>query len=324
MRLELMKGINNCYLLDGSLSNDFESLQIAIDLLKNHPGQTTCIILSDIHHSGIEEKELYQQLNEILVKNQINSMIGIGEGMMRNASLFSIESEFFRTTDQFLEEKSQEDFNNEIFLIKGELSCGFEKISDVLSEKTHKTVLEINLDAVTHNLNYYKSKLKEGVKLMVMVKAAGYGSSSIEIANLLQLNQVDYLAVAYTDEGVELRKHGIEMPIMVMNVAPESFRNILKYNLEPEVYSVHQLKQLINFINNEEKGVKIHIEIDSGMHRLGFEEKQIDELVNILKENPSVQVESLYAHLSGADEEKHNDFTKDQVTKFLKLTDKIE
>ena len=324
MRLGLKKGINNCYLIDGSFNNDLSGLQRAIEFLKNQPGQTKCVILSDIHQSDIEEKELYRWLNEILVENQIDTMIGIGEEMTRNASLFSIESEFFKTTNQFLNEKLHENFKNEIILIKGTRSFGFERISNVLSEKTHRTVLEINMDAVTHNLSFYKSKLKDGVKLMVMVKAAAYGSSGFEIANLLQINQVDYLAVAFVDEGVELRKHGIEMPIMVMNVAPESFSNILKYNLEPEVYSLGQLKQLIDFINNEEKGIKIHIEIDSGMRRLGFEEKHYDELTTILKENPSIQVESIYSHLAGADEEKHNDFTKAQVEQFLLLADKIE
>ncbi len=324
MRLELKKGINNCYLIDDSYNNDLGGLQIAIDFLKNQAGKNKRIILSDILQSGLEEKELYIQLNSILEENEIYSLIGIGEGMMRNASLFSIQSEFFETTDHYLKEIKPEEFNNETILIKGARPFGFERISNVLSEKIHRTVLEINLDALNNNLNYYRSKLKDGVKLMVMVKAASYGNGSFEIANLLQFNRVDYLAVAYADEGVELRKHGIELPIMVMNVALESFGNILKYNLEPEIYSISQLKRFIDFIGNKEKSIKIHIKIDSGMHRLGFEEKEIQTLTNILKANPAVQVASIYSHLAGADEERHNDFSKSQVEQFLKIANDIE
>lgn len=324
MRLELKKGVNNCYLIDDSYNNDLGGLQIAIDFLKNQAGGKKRIILSDILQSGLEEKKLYLQLNSILEENDIYSMIGIGEGMMRNVSFFSIQSEFFESTDQFLKEIKPEGFINETILIKGARPFGFERISNVLSEKIHRTVLEINLDALNHNLNYYRSKLKDGVKLMVMVKAASYGNGSFEIANLLQFNRVDYLAVAYADEGVELRKHGIELPIMVMNVALESFSNILKYNLEPEVYSIGQLKRLIDFIENEEKAIKIHIKIDSGMHRLGFEEKHIKELTSILMANSSVEVASIYSHLAGADEERHNEFSTFQVDQFLKIANEIE
>lgn len=324
MRLELKKGINSCYLIDDSYNNDLGGLQIAIDFLKNQPGQSKRIILSDILQSGLEEKELYSQLNEILEENHIESMIGIGEGMMSFASLFSIRAEFFSSTEQFLKEVKLDEFDHETILIKGARPFGFERISNVLSEKIHRTILEINLNALNHNLNFYRSKLKDEVKLMVMVKAAAYGNGSFEIASLLQFNKVDYLAVAYVDEGVELRKHEIVLPIMVMNVAPESFGNILKYDLEPEVYCIGQLKRLVDFIKREKKGIKIHVKIDSGMHRLGFEEKHVDELATILKENPSVQVASIYSHLAGADEARHNDFTQAQVVQFLKIADDLE
>lgn len=191
-----------------------------------------------------------------------------------------------------------------------------------MSKKIHQTVLEINLDALVHNLNFYKSRLNKGVKLMVMVKAAAYGNRSFEVANLLNHNQVDYLAVAFTNEGVELREQGIDMPIMVMNPAPESFENILKYNLEPEVYSFEQLRSLISF--KGEKSINIHVEIDSGMHRLGFEKNQMNELIAILNDNPSLNVVSIYSHLAGADEEIHNEFSKAQAEYFLEIANKIE
>ena len=324
MRLALKKGINNCYLIDDSYNNDIGGLQIALDFLKNQPGTKSRIILSDILQSGIDEKKLYEQLNYILSENQIGGMIGIGEGLMRNKSLFSIQGEFFKTTDQFLKEINIEKFQHETILIKGARAFGFERITNALSEKIHRTVLEINLDALNHNLNYYRSKLADDVKLMIMVKAAAYGSGGFEIANLLEFNQVDYLAVAYVDEGVELRKHGITLPIMVMNVVAESFENIIKYNLEPEVYSLRQLMELIDFVKDKRKGLKIHIKIDSGMHRLGFESDRIDELVTILRQNSFIRVVSIYSHLAGADEEQHNDFSREQVTHFLRITEKIE
>lgn len=190
-----------------------------------------------------------------------------------------------------------------------------------MSTKIHQTVLEINLDAIVHNLNFYKSRLNKGVKLMVMVKAGAYGSRSHKVAKLLNHNQVDYLAVAYTDEGVELRKQGIDMPIMVMNPAPESFGNIVKYKLEPEIYSLNQLNSLIAFLGKNR--INIHLEIDTGMHRLGFEANQIDELIGTLQENRHLNVVSIYAHLAGADEEIHNDFSKAQADHFLEIADKI-
>ncbi len=324
MRLQLKKGINNCYLIDDSYNNDLGGLQIAIDFLKSQPGKKKRIILSDILQSGLEDRQLYGQLNQIIKQNHINSLVGIGEGMMNNKSAFTMDSRFFETTDSFLQSLNFWNFHDEVILVKGARPFKFERITNLLSEKIHRTVLEINLDAVSDNLNFYRSRLNRDVKLMVMVKALAYGSGGIEIANLLQYNRVDYLAVAYPDEGVELRKSGIGLPIMVMNVTDESFANIRKYNLEPEIYSLSQLKKFIDFINGSEIETKIHIKIDSGMHRLGFEENHIFELIALLKSNPSISVASIYSHLAGADEEIHNDFSKGQVELFLKISVRLE
>ena len=324
MRLALKKGINNCYLIDDSYNNDLGGLQVAIDFLKNQPVKKRSIIISDMLQTGLDERELCRQLKEIISKNNIDSMIGIGEVLQRNAKLFSVKSAFYLSTDQFLEDFKSDKFQQETILIKGARTFGFERITNVLSEKMHRTVLEINLDALIHNLNFYRSKIHERVKLMVMVKAAAYGNGSNEIANLLQFNRLDYLAVAYPDEEVELCHNGIELPIMVMNVAYESFGNILKYNLEPEVYCLNQLEQLIAFGLKEEKEIKIHIKIDSGMHRLGFEETHIEKLISLLKENRFIQVVSIYSHLAGADEERHNAFSKSQVSQFLNMADQLE
>jgi alanine racemase len=323
-RLSLKKGINNCYLVDDSYNNDLAGLQIALDFLKNQPGKKRKVILSDILQSGLEDGVLFAQLDQLLLSNQIDALVGIGEGMLNNSSVFQLPAELYKTTDQFLNEASTDQFHDENILIKGARPFEFEKITNLLSEKIHGTVLEINLDALNDNLNYYRSKLQDGVKLMVMVKASAYGSGSHEIARLLQHNRVDYLAVAYPDEGVELRKHGIHMPMMVMNVAPESYHNILKYDLEPEVYGLGQLRSLIKFLEDENTQLPIHLKLDTGMHRLGFEDKDLKELIALLKTTPSMEIVSIYSHLAGADEETHNAFSKSQFVAFTEMAQVLE
>jgi alanine racemase len=243
MRLEMKAGINNSTLINDSYSNDIDSLSIALDFLnqqKQHRKKT--VILSDILQSGRSDTHLYQEVGDLLSLKQIDRLIGIGKGISRQASLIKIEKEFFNTTEEFLDSYSLTSFANESILLKGARIFGFERITEALQQKTHETVLEIDLNALVHNLNYYRSKLDPGTKVMAMVKAFSYGSGSFEIANLLQFHQVDYLTVAYSDEGVELRKAGIKLPIMVMNPDEESFDTMLKYQLEPEIYSFRILK----------------------------------------------------------------------------------
>ncbi len=323
-RLSLKRGINNCYLVDDSYNNDLAGLQIALDFLKTQPNPKRKVILSDILQSGLDEKLLFARINEILNANDIQNLVGIGPGMLRNKSVFHLEADFYPSTDQFLREANPEDFHDESILIKGARPFEFERITNFLSDKIHGTVLEINMEAIKNNLSYYRSKLEDGVKLMVMVKASAYGSGSHEIANLLQHHRVDYLAVAYPDEGVELRKRGIYLPIMVMNVAPESFDNIIKYKLEPEVYSLNQLRRLIHFSKNESSHIKIHLKFDSGMHRLGFEDSDLQALLELLRSSPNLEIASVYSHLAGADEELHNEFTRKQVKVFLNQVDQME
>ena len=324
MRLELKKGVNNCYLIDDSYNNDLRGLQIAMDFLKSQPGSRKRVILSDVLQSGLEEKELYRQINQLLLEHQVHSLIGVGEGMQSNAESFGLQAHFYPSTDQFLADEKALNFHDETILIKGARPFQFEKISRRLSEKLHHTVLEIDLEALISNLNFFRAKLHEQVRLMVMVKAASYGNGSIEIASLLQHHKVDYLAVAYTDEGVALRKNGITLPIMVMNVTPENFENIALHNLEPEVFSLSQATLLSIFANEHKISLKIHVKIDSGMHRLGFEADQVDALAELLSCQPQMQVTSIYSHLAGADEQKHDSFTRSQVSKFLSIAAKLE
>ncbi|NVN94280.1 MAG: bifunctional UDP-N-acetylmuramoyl-tripeptide:D-alanyl-D-alanine ligase/alanine racemase [Bacteroidetes bacterium] len=328
MRLELKEGINNCSIINDSYSSDINSLSIAIDFLnqqQQHKKKT--IILSDILQSGREDKDLYSEIADLLQKKDVSRLIGIGNAISKQADKFKIEKVFYTSTDEFLRDFLFSNFNNETILLKGARIFEFEKISQVLQQKAHETVLEINLNAIVHNLNYYRSKIKPETKLMAMVKAFSYGSGSFEIANTLQFHHVDYLAVAYADEGVELRKAGITLPIMVMNPDEQSFDTILKYNLEPEIYSLRVYSLLEDIIeqhiSNKQQIVNIHIKLDTGMHRLGFEKNDLSELINRINKNPQIYVQSTFSHLATAENNIFDDFTNLQISMFTEMSKTI-
>lgn len=325
MRLELKEGINGCYIIDDTYNNDLAGLTIAINFLDQQKRkEDKTIILSDVLESGLEEKKLYKEIASLISGKNIQKVIGIGETISRNNKFFPPESKFYQTTEEFLNEFIQDDFYDEIILIKGARKFEFERIVSQLQQKVHGTILEVNLDALSNNLNFYKSRLKPQTKIMVMVKAFAYGSGSFEVANLLQFHRVDYLAVAYADEGVALRENGISLPIMVMNPVYQTFDKLFQYNLEPEIYSLKVLKEYISFLQTHEISSKIHIKLDTGMRRLGFEEKDMKELLLLLKSTSLVQVASIFTHLAGADEETHNEFSKGQIQKLQKLASIIE
>jgi len=327
MRLELKEGINNCSVINDSYNSDFNSLSIAIDFLnqqKQHRKKT--IILSDIMQSGRDDDELYGEVARLISEKGIDRIIGIGKSIKRQANKFSIEKYFYKSTEEFLKEFSFSEFNNETILLKGARIFEFENISKVLQQKAHETVLEINLNSLIHNLNYYRSLLKPSVKMMAMVKAFSYGSGSYEIANVLQYHLIDYLVVAYTDEGVELRKAGITTPIMVMNPEVQSFDMMIKCNLEPEIFSFRLLRLFEAAINNTKLAdhpIPIHIKLDTGMHRLGFESNDLPELIKIIKANPKIEIKSVFSHLAGSDEPAHDDFTHEQIERFKEMSEKI-
>ena len=325
MRLEMKTGINNCSVINDSYNSDIGSLTIALDFLnqqKQHLKKT--VILSDILQSGKNETILYKEVGDLLKAKGIQSLIGIGPAISRQADCFSMNKNFYLSTDDFLRNFSATDFRDETILLKGARVFGFEKISKVLQQKAHETVLEINLNSLVHNLNYYRSRLKPQTKIMAMVKATSYGSGSFEVANILQFHHVDYLAVAYSDEGVELRKSGIGLPIMVMNPELMNFERMIKYRLEPEVYNFRQLNQLAEiFSKHTGEPFKIHLKLDTGMHRLGFEEREINELVVRLINNKNLHIQSVFTHLAGSDEAEHDGFTKLQFDRFKKMSDEI-
>lgn len=326
MRLEMKEGINNCSVINDSYNSDIGSLRIALDFLnqqKQHRKRT--LILSDILQSGRDEGQLYNEVAALLQQKGVNRLIGIGGSIGRQSELFSMEKTFFHDTESFLRDLNYSAFVDETILIKGARSFGFERISKALQQKAHETVLEINLNAVIHNFNLFKSRLKPETKLMVMVKAFSYGSGSFEIANTLQFHRADYLAVAYADEGVELRKSGITLPIMVMNPEEQSFDAMISYKLEPEIYSFRILTHFTEALVR--RGVKpgegrfaVHIEFDTGMKRLGFEEHELNELAIRLKNNKHLRVASVFSHLVASDERHHDDFTRFQIRSFERMS----
>ncbi len=328
MRLELKEGINNCSIINDSYNSDLGSLAIALDFLnqqKQHPKKT--IILSDILQSGQNEEMLYKEVAELIHKKGISRLIGIGEGISGQAHQFNIEKQFYRSTAEFLQQFNNSIFRDETILLKGARAFGFEDISKIIQQKAHETVLEINLNAIVHNLNYFKSKIKADTKIMAMVKAFSYGSGSFEIANILQFHRVDYLAVAYADEGIELRKAGITMPIMVMNPEEQSYDAMIQYNLEPEIYSFRVLSLFEETLKRSERNnlqpVPIHIKLDTGMHRLGFDEDEMNELIVRIKNNKHLTIKSVFSHLAASDEPEHDDFTWSQIKKFTVMSEKI-
>jgi alanine racemase len=328
MRLEMKEGINHCSIINDSYNSDINSLVIAIDFLRQQSKhKLKTIVLSDILQSAKDDDELYGEIADLVNKKNINRIIGIGKAISRHADKFEVDKQFYDTTEDFLQKFSFSFFNNESILLKGARVFEFELISKALQQKSHETVMEINLNALVHNLNYYRTKLKPITKIMAMVKAFSYGVGSFEIANVLQFHRIDYLAVAYADEGVELRKAGIITPIMVMNPEAQGFDMIIAHNLEPEIYSFRILESLEKAIKKNilplNKPVKIHIKIDTGMHRLGFEEKDIDELIARIRTNKQIFVQSIFTHLAASDQKNHDDFTRRQIDKFDRMSEKL-
>lgn len=325
MRLELKEGQNNCLLINDFYNSDLGSLSIALDLINQHAqGREKTIILSDILQSGFETQDLYSQVAELVSLKKVDKIVGIGDKLSSQAKQFECESIFYPTTEAFLKAFDSNGYKNEIILIRGARNFRFERISSALQYKAHRTILEVNMTAMVHNLNYFRSLLKPKTKLMVMVKAFSYGSGSSEIANLLQYHRVDYLAVAIADEGVELRTDGISTPIVVMNPELHSFETMIDYHLEPEIYSLSVLKSFELVLKSSGlKNYPIHLKLDTGMYRMGFNDSEIEELIAYLKDNSFFHIRSIFSHLSGSDEEIHDDYTESQIEKLKAWSNQI-
>jgi alanine racemase len=321
MRLQRLQGINQCILLNDSWIADFDSLRMALQALKEHAGSLQrTLVLSDLPDSGIAPNELYRRVEELLHDFQITRLIGVGEQINTYFENYSGLKHFFTSTAELIEALPNLHLHKEAVLLKGARVFAFEKVAAVLQLKSHETVLEVNLNNLVSNFNYYRSLLPAHVKWMAMVKAFSYGAGTIEIAAALQTAGVDYLAVAFADEGIELRNGGIHLPIMVMNPEPDALIPIIEHQLEPEIYSTRVLKQFVEALNTrrgfDAERIRIHLKLDTGMHRLGFEEKDFEELISILKSYPEIVIASVFSHLAASAEPEHDTFTKAQINRF--------
>ncbi|MEQ8470089.1 MAG: bifunctional UDP-N-acetylmuramoyl-tripeptide:D-alanyl-D-alanine ligase/alanine racemase [Marinoscillum sp.] len=319
MRLELKRGQHNTYILDDTYNNDLIGLQVALDYLKQQPHNLKkTVILSDILQSGKSSEELYVAVNKLMLNHKIDHLIGIGIEINKAETYFSVDFNGFNSVDEFLREAPV--FRDETILVKGARTYSLERVVNYLEDKNHGTVLEVNFEAITHNLNVYRSRLQPKTKLMVMVKAFAYGVGVEEIAHLLQYHKVDYLGVAYLDEAINLRRKRIETPIMIMNVGWDSFQLLETFNLEPEIYSIAMLRQ---FIEACDTPPPIHLKIETGMNRLGFVREEIEELQKILQVNPSVKVAGIFTHFSSSDSKSEDTFTEQQATTFDQIYDQL-
>lgn len=322
MRLEMKQAINRSYVIDDTYNNDLYGLEVALEFLNRQnqrPKKT--VILSDLYQTGLSQSVLYARVNELLQNNKINRFIGIGPDISQSKQSFHIPSTFYKSTETYL--ASDSTLTEEVILVKGSRNFEFEKIVHKLEQKSHGTVLEVNLENLIYNFNFYRNQLPDQTKIMVMVKALAYGGGNFEIAHLLQFHKVDYLGVAYIDEAVDLRKNGIHVPIMIMNVSPESFRLLKEYNLEPEIYSLDQLIDYIDYFDEDDSPPGIHIKLETGMNRLGFRDQALNRLNEQLQLNKKIKVKSVFSHLAGSEDLRHSEFTKKQIERFDDMSETI-
>ena len=330
MRLEVKSGQHGCTIINDTYNNDFESLDIALDFMNrrpDHEGRCRTLILSDIFQSGRTLNDLYREVSDIAVKRGTEKFIGIGEDLYKCADEIKIENKhFFKTCEEFTDSDVFKNLNNEVILIKGARKFGFEHITELLEQKVHETILEVDLGAVVENLNFYRSFLKPETKLVCMVKADAYGSGAVEVAKTLQDHRVDYLAVAVADEGVTLRRNGITGNIMIMNPEMTAFKKMFEYELEPEVYSFRILEALINAARSEGiTNYPVHIKLDTGMHRLGFDpEHDMEKLADILTHQQAVIPSSVFSHFVGSDSDGFDEFSARQFELFKIGSEKLQ
>lgn len=331
MRLELKKGINHCVLINDSYSTDTSSLEIALNFLEQQSaGSRKTVILSDFLQSAMPDEELYEQVAEKLQRHGVNRVIGIGERISAHLIKYlphtdGAEASFYPGTEKFMEEFRFSHFKEEAILVKGARAFAFERIVQLLELKAHQTVLEINLSAIARNLKEYQKVLKPSTKVMAMVKAFAYGSGGAEIAGILQYHKADYLGVAYADEGVELRRAGIHLPIMVMNPDENSFEKITEYKLEPELYSFELLHSFDAYLRQEGlQQYPVHVEIETGMNRLGFAVAEMEKLAAALTGTSSFSVQSVFTHLAASEEATNDAFTEQQFALFQQAADELQ
>lgn len=330
MRLEVKQGQHGCTLINDSYNSDINSLDIALDFMNrrpDHQGRRHTLILSDIYQSGMTTEELYKEVGKLCQQRGIEKFIGVGKELQSHAGLIAIKDKFFfENVENLIESDVFKQLHDEVILIKGARRFGFDQLTELLVQKVHETTLEVNLNAVVKNLNHYRSFMKPQTKLVCMIKADAYGAGSVEIAKTLQDHRVDYLAVAVADEGVTLRKNGITSNIMIMNPEMTAFKTMFDYDLEPEVYSFRLLDALVKEAEKEGiTGFPVHIKLDTGMHRLGFDpHKDMDELIRRLKHQNAIIPRSVFSHFVGSDSDDFDAFSAQQFELFTFGASKLQ
>jgi len=319
MRLEAIEGIKSNIVINDSFNLDLDSLKTALQFLNEYKKSKKSLVLTDIVGVNSNSKELYEEVSELVNDQKFDSVFLIGDEISNFSDLFRAKTHTFINTQELIDSKHLTEIENQIILLKGARKFEIEKVKDLLELRKHDTVLEINLNALLHNINYHKSLLKPSTKMMAMVKANAYGLGSYEISEFLQHHHIDYLGVAFVDEGVELRKKGITVPIVVMNPEQHSYETVIQYNLEPEIYSFRVLELFYEAIqkSGNDKNYPIHIKLETGMHRLGFKDFELDQLSQILNKT-SLKVQSIFSHLSSSDMPTEKDFTLHQLETFEK------
>lgn len=326
MRMEVVEGIGGSRLINDSYSSDLRSLEIALQFQQQQSkGRRKVVIISDMLQTGIPESELYAELSNLLSDYRTDLVLAVGEAICRNAGAFGTHTVFYRNTGELLEAVAARLLPEDIVLVKGSRDFRFERVIHLLQEKAHDTVLEVDLGKMAYNLNIFRSRLQPGAALMAMVKAFSYGTGGVEIARLLEFHGVNYLGVAYTDEGVNLRRAGISVPIVVMNPERSGMEALVRYRLEPEIYSLSSLRRIAAEIAKHAPAQPwpVHIKIDTGMNRLGFDPGEMALLAQEIKTMPFLEVRSVFSHLAAAENPEHDDFTRSQIELFRRSADEL-
>ena len=318
MRLELKEGIDNSMIIDDSYNSDINSVVVALDALHIQAMHRRRVaVISDIRQSGIPQEQLYGRIAEAVRRAGVDHLVGVGENISSYASLFARGSSFYRTTEELVENFSKERWADSVILLKGSRDSRFERIARLLERRTHTTTLEVDLAAMKKNLNYFRRNMPQHHPVVAMVKAGSYGTGDVDVARMLQHEGVKYLAVAFADEGITLRSKGITMPIVVLNADQDSFDVMIAHDLEPEIYSFHSLDAFRKAAHRAHRqGYPIHIKLDTGMHRLGFVEDDVDLLGRAIHLDPTLYIASIFSHLSSADMPAEDDFTRGQIERF--------
>ena len=325
MRLEIMEGRNHSVIVNDTYSLDINSLSAALNFLDTQTQMTKkTLVISDFEQVGKLTEEDFRKLNAQLKRHHISRLIAVGSSFEGYRGVFDLEEQlFFHDTADLLAHLPQLPISYEIILVKGARSFHFELVVNALQHKTHLTIMQVNLPALAYNLNFHRNRLRPDTKMVAMVKASSYGLGDVELVNTLLDQGVDYLAVAYTDEGVRLRKRRIDTPIIVLGAEAHSFEVMVNHRLEPEIFNFYYLQQLEEVLarHPEIPQFNIHIKVDTGMHRLGFDLQDLPRLIGIVKNNPKLHIASVFSHLAAAEDPAEDAFTRRQIALFGRMTD---